>query len=70
MLSLLTPSPHRSLAPSAFLALRSAPSTWMISSVGLRASSRSREVWMGPGPLCLRTGSPPPGTQDGGLLWR
>lgn len=20
---------------------------------------------MGPGPLCLRTGSPPPGTQDG-----
>lgn len=21
---------------------------------------------MGPGPLCLRTGSPPPGTQDGG----
>jgi len=25
---------------------------------------------MGPGPLCLRTGSPPPGTQDGGLWWR
>lgn len=23
---------------------------------------------MGPGPLCLRTGSPPPGTQDGGGL--
>lgn len=54
------------LPPSAFLALRSAPSTWMILSVGLRASSRSRGVWMGRGPLCLRTGSPPPGTQDGG----
>lgn len=65
MLSLLTPSPHPFLASSASLALQSVPSTWMILNVGLRASSRSRGVRMGPGPLCLRTGSPPPGTQDG-----
>lgn len=66
VLSLPAPSPRPFLAPSASLALRSVHSTWMILNVDLRASSRSRGVWMGPGPLCLRTGSPPPGIQDGG----
>lgn len=65
--TLLTPTLNQSfLASSAFLGLQSAPSTWMILSAGLRASSRSREVWMGPGLLCLRTESPHPGTPDRG----